>query len=96
MRGQGRAFLGLEGRCIGLVTMILFSVILSRAMGLMAVCVAHSISQVICLAYLLWRASQHYRVVGFVRHYLPGMADVAEAGRALAHLSRSLSMGRAG
>lgn len=90
MRGQGRAFLGLEGRCIGLAAMILFSVAFSHRMGLMAVCLAYNLSQMICLAYLLWRANQHYHVIGLSEHYLPGTADVAEVGRAISRLGRGI------
>ena len=60
LRGQGRAFVGFEGRAAGLVAMLASGIALSRWFGLPGMCVAYAVGQGTCLAFFLWRMLAHY------------------------------------
>ncbi len=60
LRGQGRAFVGFEGRIIGLAVMVLAGIVLARWLGLPGMCVAYMIGQGICLAFFARRILAHY------------------------------------
>lgn len=60
MRGQGRPFVGLEGRVAGLVVLVSLGCILSRYWGLMGMCVAFVFCQFTCLSVFVRRVLNHY------------------------------------
>ena len=76
VRGQGKAFVGLEGRVAGLVAMVIISMLLKKTGGMVTICIAYSIAQCICFSVVMFRVNQHYRVKQFCRHYLPSPADI--------------------
>ena len=75
MRGQGRAFVGLEGRLAGLVVMVLAGWGLAKTNGLDGVCMAYAVSQLVCLVVIMRRLNQHYSAKGW-KHYMPRWNDV--------------------
>lgn len=60
LRGQGRAFVGFEGRIVGLAAMVAAGTALSHWFGLPGMCVAYAVGQGICLVFFLWRMLAHY------------------------------------
>jgi antigen flippase len=60
MRGQGRAFVGLEGRIAGLIVMVLVGLLLAKPFGLSGVCIAFILCQLTCLSVIVWRTIHHY------------------------------------
>lgn len=77
LRGQGRAFVGFEGRIVGLVAMFAAGIVLSSWFGLPGMCVAYAVGQGICLAFFLWRLLAHYgRRVDVIGSLIVGWNDV--------------------
>jgi O-antigen/teichoic acid export membrane protein len=60
MRGQGRAFVGLEGRILGLVVILIVGLISTQWLGLIGMCLAFIFGQLTCLSFFLWRVLAHY------------------------------------
>lgn len=60
MRGQGRAFVGLEGRILGLVVILILGLFSTRWLGLIGMCAAFIFGQLTCLSFFLWRVLGHY------------------------------------
>lgn len=83
MRGQGRAFVGLEGRLAGLVIMVGLGTVLSKYFFLEGICVAFVIGQFFCLAVIVRRALRHYRRPFYVACFLPGKIDLITSFKAL-------------
>ncbi|MHC4264373.1 MAG: lipopolysaccharide biosynthesis protein [Planctomycetota bacterium] len=75
VRGQGKAFIGLEGRLAGLILMTISGIVLAKTLGLAGICLAYIIGQFACLAVLMWRTNHHYSVKT-VRPYLPQFNDI--------------------
>lgn len=75
VRGQGKAFIGLEGRLAGLILMAISGIILAKTMGLVGVCLAYIIGQLACLMVIIWRTSKHYSVKR-AGVYIPRLGDV--------------------
>jgi enterobacterial common antigen flippase len=78
MRGQGRAFVGLEGRLAGLILMALLGVALSHAYALNGLCIAFLLGQLSCLLVIVRCANAHYKVRSPIGCWVPGRSDVAE------------------
>lgn len=74
MRGQGKAFIGLEGRVAGLLVMFLVSLLLAPSFVLIGVCMAYILCQLTCLLVIIWRTNQHYLVNG-LSDYIPRWTD---------------------
>lgn len=75
VRGQGRAFIGLEGRLAGLVIMVISGIFLAKTLGFPGVCLAYIAGQFACLAVIIWRTNKHYSV-RTVASYMPRFSDV--------------------
>ncbi|OHB76966.1 MAG: hypothetical protein A2Z25_02675 [Planctomycetes bacterium RBG_16_55_9] len=60
MRGQGRAFVGLEGRILGLIVILTVGLASTRWLGLNGMCMAYIFGQLTCLSFFLWRVLAHY------------------------------------
>lgn len=76
VRGQGKAFIGLEGRIAGLVVMAAIGLLLAPLYGLNGVCLAYILCQLTCLSVITWRTNQHYSVKG-LSCYIPRWNDVS-------------------
>jgi len=77
LRGQGRAFVGFEGRIVGLAAMVAAGTALSRWFGLPGMCVAYAVGQDICLAFFLWRMLAHYaQPINSIRTFAMRWADL--------------------
>ncbi len=75
MRGQGRAFVGLEGRLVGLVVIGVSGIFLSAAWGLAGMCLAYLAAQTVYLMLMAWRTMSHYAPLASYYDLLPGRAD---------------------
>lgn len=75
MCGQGKAFVGLEGRLAGLVIMVILGIILAKALGLSGVCLAYIAGQFACLTVIIWRTNKHYSVKT-ATVYMPRFGDI--------------------
>ena len=75
VRGQGRAFIGLEGRAGGLVVMVISGIVFAKTFGLPGVCFAYIAGQFVCLIVIIWRTNKHYSVKG-AGIYIPRFSDV--------------------
>ena len=73
MRGQGKAFVGLEGRAAGFVVMAALGVIMAKYYGLPGICTAFIIAQLSCLAVIIHRTNCHYRTSPYA--YVPRVTD---------------------
>lgn len=90
MRGQGRAFVGLEGRIAGLLVMLTVGVTSTRWVGLRGMCVAFALGQLTCLAFLLWRVLGHYgQTVKAIRSFCIRRSDIEQL---LSHSCRALML----
>jgi O-antigen/teichoic acid export membrane protein len=77
LRGQGQAFVGIEGRILGLAVMVLTGVIFSYWIGLSGMCVAFILGQFTCLSFFIWRTIRHYKVnVKHIWNYLSIREDL--------------------
>jgi len=77
LRGQGRAFVGFEGRIVGLAAMVAAGIVLSSWFGLPGMCLAYAVGQGICLAFFLWRLLAHYgRRIDAIGSLIVGWNDV--------------------
>ncbi len=74
VRGQGKAFIGLEGRFAGLVIMAISGLFLAGVLGLTGMCLAYIAGQLVCLVVIIWRSNRHYSVKA-IDVYMPGLAD---------------------
>lgn len=79
MRGQGRAFVGLEGRFAGLAVMAALGYVLSRQWGLMGMCLAFFFGQVTCFSVFMSCVTDHYgQGIHAIRAFAVKRSDVAE------------------
>ena len=83
MRGQGRAFVGLEGRLAGLVIMAGLGILLSKYFQLQGVCIAFVSGQFFCLGVMLRRCMKHYGVALSSPLLIPSKRDMAIFVKAL-------------
>ena len=74
MRGQGRAFVGLEGRVAGLILMGALGVALSKYWNLAGMCVAYGVGQLAYLVVIVYRCRLHYRLASYSA-FIPKVAD---------------------
>lgn len=91
MRGQGRAFVGLEGRLVGLIVLAVLGILLSRMYGLEGMCVSFAISQLCCLIVILYRVHSHYGVSASLMTYIPTKEDATRILSLLGYLVRRFS-----
>jgi len=75
MRGQGKAFIGLEGRAAGLLIMILLAIPLAKSAGIYGVCIAYAVGQLTCLLVIISRTSKHYGI-HTITAYFPRFDDI--------------------
>ena len=75
VRGQGKAYIGLEGRLAGLVVLTLLAIPFSKIIGILGVCYAYILGQLICLSVIIWRTNRHYACRKLTA-YLPSYQDV--------------------
>jgi antigen flippase len=75
MRGQGKAFIGLESRLAGLVIMVISGIILAKCFAIPGVCFAYIAGQLTCLFVIIRRTNKHYSVKT-VASYMPRFCDV--------------------
>jgi antigen flippase len=75
VRGQGRAYIGLEGRLVGLIIMTFLAIPLAKPMGISGVCVAYILGQFACLLIISWRTNKHYSTKTIIA-YIPQLCDV--------------------
>ena len=61
LRGQGRAFIGFEGRVAGLVAIVVASFTLVPWFGLPGMCLAYLLGQTTCFIFFMWRILGHYQ-----------------------------------
>ena len=89
LRGQGRAFVGIEAKLAGLAVMILIGYFVSQTWGMNAVCVAYGAAQATTLAVLAARAKYHYGPAFTFASLLPTRRDARQiAGRIAGSLGR--------
>jgi O-antigen/teichoic acid export membrane protein len=86
MRGQGRAFIGLEGRLVGLIVMAGLGIVLSKYFSLEGICVAFVIGQFFCLAVIIRRALLHYQLLWHISYFFPAKTDLITVFDALQRL----------
>jgi O-antigen/teichoic acid export membrane protein len=60
LRAQGRAFIGLEARIIGLVVMVPVAWVASRFWGVLGIVLSYDLAQLICLVAFYIRAQMHF------------------------------------
>jgi len=77
MRGQGRAFAGLEGRLAGIVVIATLGMALSQPWGLMGMCLAFIFGQLVCMVVLVYCTIRNYRPHARFWDFVPGPADTA-------------------
>jgi len=95
MRGQGRAFVGIEARLAGLAVMVPIGYLGSRAWGMNGICLAFIVAQGVSLAVLILRTRGHYRREFSFRALVPTLGDArAVADRVVQRLPASLAWGR--
>ena len=75
MRGQGRAFAGLEGRLAGIVVIAMLGMALSQPWGLMGMCLAFIFGQLVCMIVLVYCAIRNYGPDARFWNFVPGSAD---------------------
>jgi antigen flippase len=92
MRGQGRAFIGLEARAAGLLVMIAVGWLLAPVFGILGVVFAAIGSQAIVLAVMMFAARWHFHRA-LLNTLLPRLNDLVEL-RNRAWLAISGSLGR--
>jgi O-antigen/teichoic acid export membrane protein len=78
MRGQGRAFVGVEGRLAGLAAMVPIGYLASKAWGINGMCVAFSAGQAANLVVLVAYTKHHYRQISLLKSLVPTLKDVRE------------------
>ena len=74
VRGQGKAFVGLEGRLAGLVIMVILGIVLSKTFGVVGACLAWIAGQFVCLMVIIWQTNKHYSVKA-ATVYMPHFGD---------------------
>ncbi len=75
IRGQGRAYIGIEGRTGGLAVLLMFSFLLVKKFQIIGFCLASILGQLTYLLLILWMTNQHYEVQG-IGSYMPRWADL--------------------
>lgn len=75
VRGQGKAYIGLEGRLAGLVIILLLAIPLARFFEIIGVCWAFIVGQFICLTIIIWRTNRHYNISS-LSFYVPKSNDI--------------------
>lgn len=76
MRAQGRAFIGVRARVVGMVVLIGVGVLFVRAWGVIGVAIAASCSQAAVLTIMLFAARTHYDSAE-IKQLFPGRVDLA-------------------
>jgi O-antigen/teichoic acid export membrane protein len=84
MRAQGRAFIGLEARAVGLLAMIAVGWLLAPVFGIFGVVSAAIGSQAIVLAVMMWAARWHFHSA-LLNNLRPRISDLLELKRRLRH-----------
>ena len=82
IRGQGKAFVGLEGRVYGLIVMAVAGFFMIRGFGLTGGCLAYAFCQSTFLSVIIRRTNQHYSINTF-SGYIPRWSDVGRLLRLL-------------
>jgi O-antigen/teichoic acid export membrane protein len=75
LRGQGRAFLGVQGRLAGLAVMVPISYLGSTLWEIRGVCLAFIVAQGISLLVLIVHTRRHYGRAFSIRSLVPTLAD---------------------
>lgn len=83
MRGQGEAFVGLEGRLVGLATMVVLAIMFAPVLGLEGVCIAFVIGKFLCLLFMMYRTNKHYCLASNFTAYVPRVAEVLSVIKAI-------------
>lgn len=78
MRGQGRAFVGVEGRLAGLAAMVPIGYFASKTWGINGVCLALIIAQAAGFIVLVIHTKYHYQRVPLLKALVPTFEDVRE------------------
>jgi len=87
LRGQGRAFVGLEARILGLIVMAPVAWLASNLWGIIGVPVAYDLAQLLCLIVFCLRTNAHFEQSTFSA-LLPKSGDLASIWTSLTHLYR--------
>jgi O-antigen/teichoic acid export membrane protein len=77
MRAQGRAFIGLEARLVGMVVFLLFGWLLALRCGVLGVTLAYVAAQLTALAIMLIAARLHFSQARFAS-LLPRVVDLRD------------------
>ncbi len=77
MRGQGRAFAGLEGRIAGIVVMSILGMVLSQSWNLMGMCLAYIFGQLVCMFVLAHCTIRNYTPHACFWDIVPRQEDAA-------------------
>jgi O-antigen/teichoic acid export membrane protein len=75
VRGQGKAYIGLEGRLAGLIILSVLSILLADKFGISGFCLAFIVGQMVCLCVIVWRTNKHYSIKTVIA-YIPCMDDI--------------------
>jgi O-antigen/teichoic acid export membrane protein len=81
MRGQGRPFVGVEGRLAGLAAMVPIAYFASKAWGMNGICLAFSAGQLANFAVLVVHTKYHYRQISLFKSLVPTLKDVRELAK---------------
>jgi len=92
LRAQGRAFVGLEARILGLVAMVPIAWIASKFWGMLGVPLAYDLAQLLCLLVFCARTKAHFAQSTF-SDLLPKSGDLRTIWTTLRHFFRSKSVG---
>jgi antigen flippase len=89
MRAQGRAFIGLEARLVGMVMFLLFGWLLAVRYGVLGVTLAYVIAQLTALTIMLVAARLHFSQSNF-ESLIPRVADLADLSLRLKLILRGI------
>lgn len=90
LRAQGRAFIGLEARLVGLLAMMPVAWFSSKLLGLPGIPLAYDLAQLLCLVVFCVRTKAHFGL-STISSLQPKWSDFKAIRTSLTHLMRSQS-----
>jgi len=91
MRGQGRPFAGLEGRLAGITVIAMLGMALSQPWGLMGMCMAFILGQLVCMIVLVYCTMRNYSPHARFWNFVPQPLDAMYVLHRIASVFKSLN-----
>jgi O-antigen/teichoic acid export membrane protein len=85
LRAQGRAFIGLEARIVGILIMVPVAYVGSKLWGMLGIVLAYDLAQLICLVAFCARAEKHFGA-GTISALMLRWSDLKTMWSSMAHL----------